>query len=182
MPYVYVIRRINSDSFYAGSTNNFVRRWSEHKKKLRKNSHPTPPLQAAWNKYGESAFEFIVVCECKDTHRTFYEELYLAHANYSCKKRVDEIYPVAREKISAAKKGKPFTDEHKRALSEAKKGGKVSETHREALVEHWNKMFSDTEWVAKRAAKIKERYKDPELREKMRQQALKRWNKNAVCS
>jgi hypothetical protein len=180
MPYIYVIRRTNTDSFYAGSTVDCARRWPEHRKKLRKNTHPTPPLQAAWNKYGEAAFEFITVCECSKELRNFYEELFLAKARYNCKRTVDEIYPAARGKISRAKKGVPLSASHKAALSEAKKGKPASAKQRAKKQEQWSKLFADPEWVAKRSQAIKERYKDPELREKMRQQANQRWSKHAV--
>jgi hypothetical protein len=180
MPYIYVIRRINTDSFYAGSTVDCARRWPEHKKKLRKNKHPTPPLQAAWNKYGEEAFEFLTVCECSTAMRNFYEELFLARATYNCKRKVDEIYPAAREKISKAKKGVALSAAHKTALSEAKKGKPLSAKKQAQVQAQWSKLFADPEWVAKRSQAIKERYKDPELREKMRQQANQRWSKHAV--
>lgn len=180
MAYIYVIQNSVNNKMYAGSTNNHARRWAEHKKKLRKNKHPTAPLQAAWNKYGEAAFVFTIVCKCSEAMRVFYEELFIAHAVYNVKKIVDAVPTVAREKISAAKKGVPLTEAHKKALSEAKRGRPVSETKRAQLNAQWSALFKDKEWVSKRSLAIKERYKDPALREKMRQQALKRWNKNAV--
>jgi len=183
MPYIYVIENKSNGKFYAGSTNNFNRRWPEHKKKLRKNKHPTPHLQASWNKYGEESFSFKVVCECSNEQRTFYEELFIKSATYNVKLKVNSVAKISRQKISEAKKGVPLTEEHKEALSKAKKGVPVSDKKHEQLKQHWKKFFSDEEQVIKRSARIKEKYKDPILREKMRQQAGKRWSKkNAICS
>jgi len=38
-------------------------RWRAHRSKLRSCVHENRHLQRAWNKYGESNFEFNVVCE-----------------------------------------------------------------------------------------------------------------------
>jgi len=176
MAYIYVIRNKQNNKFYAGSTNNFIRRWAEHKKKLRKNKHPTPPLQAAWNKYGEDVFEFIVVCQCSDVNRLAYENLYIAHSKYNCKLTATMLSKAAKGKISAAKKGIPLSAQHKQALSEAKKGRPVSEIKRKQLKDQWAKFNSNTEWIKYRSSKIKERYKDPALREKMKELANRRWS------
>ena len=177
MPYIYVIENKVNSKFYAGSTNNFSRRWSEHKKKLRKGKHPTPHLQASWNKYGEKSFDFKVVCKCSDEQRTFYEELLIKSATYNVKIKVDSVAEISRQKISEAKKGVPLTEEHKKALSEAKLGKPVSNKKHAQLKQQWADLLSNKDWVVKRSTSIKEKYKDPELREKMRQQALKRWSK-----
>lgn len=181
MPFVYVITHNASGKFYAGSTNSYVRRWVEHKKKLRGNRHHTPPLQAAWNKYGEEAFSFSVVCECNDSNRVFYENLFISKAKYNCKEAAEGCGLVAREKISVAMKGKKKTDSHRKALSKAKLGKKLSPEHSAKIKLHWDEKLADKEWVKKRSDAIKERYKDPALREKMRLVAMKRWgNNNAV--
>lgn len=180
MPYVYVITNSVNDKFYAGSTNDPARRWSEHKKKLKRGNHPTPYLQASWNKHGGDNFSFTVVCECSDELRNFYEDLFIAKASYNHKTTSFLVAPCSREKISAARKGMVFSESHKKAISESKKGKPVSETRRNQLQSQWDEFFTDKDWVAKRSESIKERYKDPALREKMRQQALRRWNKNAI--
>jgi len=55
-----IINKIN-DKYYVGSSINIKNRWYHHINKLRKNEHHNPHLQSAWNKYGESNFNFIVV-------------------------------------------------------------------------------------------------------------------------
>lgn len=60
-PVVYWIRNRTNGKFYVGSTTQRYVRWRTHKKKLRAGTHHCRHLQAAWNKYGEKAFEFSVV-------------------------------------------------------------------------------------------------------------------------
>ena len=55
-----IINEINGKQ-YVGSSIDTKRRWHEHKKRLRNNSHNNIHLQRAWNKYGAAAFIFIVV-------------------------------------------------------------------------------------------------------------------------
>ncbi|HEX5125660.1 MAG TPA: GIY-YIG nuclease family protein [Rhodocyclaceae bacterium] len=61
---IYAIRRIGTNDCSIGYSGNIPRRWGEHRRKLRRNKHSNPYLQNAWNKYGEDAFEFIVLEEC----------------------------------------------------------------------------------------------------------------------
>jgi group I intron endonuclease len=60
-----IINRVN-DKFYVGSTVNKKVRFREHRKQLRGNRHHCKHLQAAWNKYGEVKFDFVVVEEVPD--------------------------------------------------------------------------------------------------------------------
>jgi group I intron endonuclease len=60
---IYKILNLKNDKFYAGSTVNFSRRKRWHWWRLRRGDHYNKHLQAAWNKYGESRFVFVVVEE-----------------------------------------------------------------------------------------------------------------------
>lgn len=63
---IYAIVSSESGKVYVGSTaTSFKKRWTEHRAGLRGNYHHNPHLQAAWARYGEGAFEF-VICECVD--------------------------------------------------------------------------------------------------------------------
>jgi group I intron endonuclease len=55
---IYRILNLQTGNFYIGSTNNFKRRWKEHKRKLNSNKHHCIFLQRAWNKYGKKSFIF----------------------------------------------------------------------------------------------------------------------------
>ena len=58
---IYKIINTLNNKFYVGSTNNQYERFRTHRKKLRGCKHHCAHLQAAWNKYGESAFVFHIV-------------------------------------------------------------------------------------------------------------------------
>jgi group I intron endonuclease len=66
---IYLIRNVINGKKYVGSTGSsvgFNRRWMGHKKGLRGDYHYNPHFQHAWNKYGESNFEWIILEECND--------------------------------------------------------------------------------------------------------------------
>lgn len=58
---IYQILNIINNKFYIGHSQDYDVRWWEHERRLRKNRHENPHLQAAYNKYGADAFEFILV-------------------------------------------------------------------------------------------------------------------------
>lgn len=60
---IYKIVNLVNDKFYVGSTTNKKVRFREHRKQLRGNRHHCKHLQAAWNKYGEEKFLFVVIEE-----------------------------------------------------------------------------------------------------------------------
>lgn len=60
---IYKIINLVNNKFYIGSTTNKKVRFRQHRKLLRGNRHHCKHLQASWNKYGESKFEFVVVEE-----------------------------------------------------------------------------------------------------------------------
>lgn len=65
-PVIYWIKNTQNGKFYVGSTYQRYVRWKTHKKKLRSGKHHCHHLQAAWNKYGEDAFEFKVIERVSD--------------------------------------------------------------------------------------------------------------------
>lgn len=60
---IYKISNLVNDKFYVGSTTNKKVRFRQHRKLLRGNRHHCKHLQAAWNKYGEAKFDFLVIEE-----------------------------------------------------------------------------------------------------------------------
>jgi group I intron endonuclease len=65
-PGIYEIVHLASGRRYIGNSRNVSNRFYSHRYHLRNNSHPCPHLQNAWNKYGESAFEFRLIEQCLD--------------------------------------------------------------------------------------------------------------------
>lgn len=58
---IYQILCIPTGKIYIGSAVNLHRRWADHRSALRKGEHENQHLQRAWHKYGERAFEFMVL-------------------------------------------------------------------------------------------------------------------------
>ena len=77
---IYAIRNIINKKVYIGQSNDIEKRFSNHKYELRNNIHFNQHLQKAWNKYGETAFEFFILEECSldklDEKEIYYILLY----------------------------------------------------------------------------------------------------------
>lgn len=129
---------------YIGSTLALKKRWSQHKKDLRKGKHHSQRLQEAWDKYGETIFEFSTLERITDQQLLLsreqhfmdtllpeYNTLKFAGSNLGYKFSAE-----AKARMSEARKGRklpPRTNEHKIKISEAKKGVKMSEATRSKM-------------------------------------------------
>lgn len=87
--YLYIILNTISNKFYLGSTENLKVRKAKHFRDLKNGKHHSVILQRAWNKYGESAFEFIIIETTTD---------YKEREDYLLKNIIDlkDSYNVAR--------------------------------------------------------------------------------------
>lgn len=63
---IYKIINVVNNKFYVGSAVDLKRRKTRHFSELRNKRHPNGHLQAAWIKYGEQSFVFVVVEELPD--------------------------------------------------------------------------------------------------------------------
>lgn len=63
---IYKIINVINNKFYVGSAVDLKRRKTRHFSELRTGKHKNRHLQAAWEKYGEQAFVFVVVEELPD--------------------------------------------------------------------------------------------------------------------
>lgn len=61
---IYIIRDLENNKVYVGSSKNPQNRKYEHFSNLRNNKHKNEHLQNAWNKYGERNFVFEIVENC----------------------------------------------------------------------------------------------------------------------
>jgi group I intron endonuclease len=64
---IYKIINVINNKFYVGSAVDLKRRKTRHFSELRTGKHNNRHLQAAWVKYGEQAFVFVVVAELTDS-------------------------------------------------------------------------------------------------------------------
>jgi hypothetical protein len=109
MPYKKVISGIYLISTprgnkYIGSSNNIYRRWSEHRRNLRRGSHHSARLQAAWEKHaGELRFE--IICECSIDLLEEMEQKYIHEmkASLNTTNYVNNVWcnPETRKKLTA---------------------------------------------------------------------------------
>ena len=116
---VYLIRNTVNGKVYVGSSVNIRARWRQHRSDLKHQKAASCHFQAAWNKYGEQAFEFSILELCCTESVDVVEQKFIDSyeaANWR------HGYNICRE---AGKRGcglKPISDETRRKMSEAKKG------------------------------------------------------------
>ena len=133
---IYKIIHKDSGKYYLGSSKDIQHRWQEHKNELRKNKHCNDYLQSAWNKYGEYAFEFIIVELVDNKNLLTIEQKYLNELksqqnkcyNLNFNARGGDISEYSRTKIKNSEIGKIASDELKKKLSDVHKGIKLSES------------------------------------------------------
>ena len=132
---IYRITHVESGTAYIGrAARNFRIRWINHRSNLRRGVHGNHHLQCAWNKYGEDAFEFIIL-ECIDDLTRLGEREQFWLDTYRTKGPVYNIGTIAdrptlgyihteeaRRKMSEARKGVPLSEEHKRNIGKANRG------------------------------------------------------------
>lgn len=62
---IYKIENLVNGKVYIGQSTDIEKRWIYHRRDLRHNHHRNSHLQYAWNKYGESNFNHVIIEECK---------------------------------------------------------------------------------------------------------------------
>ena len=87
---VYRIVNRTNNKIYVGSTSTlgFKKRWWGHRTRLRANTHWNQHLQNAWNKYGESQFQFEIIETCLPLDCIAREQYYIdtLHPQYNLSK------------------------------------------------------------------------------------------------
>lgn len=133
---IYMIKNLVNGKKYIGQSVDIDTRRRSHFYHLRDGSHRNPYLQKSFDKYGEEAFEFIVLEECPrellDEKEDFYMKKYnsLVEENGYNLMRVEFKHythsKITREKISIANKGKSRSEETRIKISKWHKGRKLS--------------------------------------------------------
>ena len=115
-----IVNKLNG-KYYVGSTNHFWNRWRQHRYSLNRNKSNSKHLQYAWNKYGETAFDFAVIEKIPEESLLLIEQKYLDIAKieqdkcYNTNFLAEKVVFTAemRKKASDLRIGKPLSDEHK---------------------------------------------------------------------
>jgi len=106
---IYIIRNLKNGKFYIGQAVNFHTRWQEHRRTLRLNTHHNIHLQAAWNKYGEKSFKFMVLEYCSIDKLDEREQVQLdshAMSDQCYNIALDATAPMRGRKVSAETRAK----------------------------------------------------------------------------
>jgi group I intron endonuclease len=125
---VYRIRNVVNGHCYVGSAINLVRRWCNHRSRLRSGRHHSKRLQSAWNRYGEASFVFELLIRCAPEDLLFYERRAISvlgshSAGYNCSPDVHMSQlgrhhtAAAREKMSRAAKARRLGAAQRAAIS-----------------------------------------------------------------
>ena len=139
---IYKIEHIGSGKIYIGSAIDIDKRYGEHIRTLRRNTHHNRYLQHAWNKHGESQFVFDVV-ECTSSDILIEREQYYIDTFKVCDRNNGyNIAPTAGnslgikrstetiENIRQSRLGTTLTNEHKENIG---KGVSESQKYRDAM-------------------------------------------------
>jgi group I intron endonuclease len=123
---IYAIHSSINGRTYIGHSSDIRRRWIDHRKGLRRGNHDNPHLQNAWDKYGEEAFEFVVLEECAVEKLLEREQYHLDQYpdNYNCALIAKSMLGYkhtaeTRAKISAARKGSKASPETRAKISKS---------------------------------------------------------------
>ena len=126
---VYTITNTITGKIYVGSSNNIRRRWNVHRYDLRNNKHSNLYLQRTYNKYGVDSLSFEVLVNCSQEFILSEEQYWINMLGTSSSSVGYNLCSVAgttqgfkhssetKLKMSEARKGKPKTEAHKRAMS-----------------------------------------------------------------
>lgn len=135
--WVYAVKNTANGKVYVGSTGmQPSQRFHRHKTALRSGRHKNKEMQKDWNTYGESAFEFELLCETTPESRYDDEQCWIDRmGSYNvCKADPHASLPdTVRKKLSNIHKGRIFSQETCRKLSESHKGRAFSEEHKRKL-------------------------------------------------
>lgn len=179
-----ILNRVNGKR-YVGSAVDIAQRWREHRRGLKAGRHHSRHLQAAWNKHGETAFDFRVLMECEPVDLLREEQ-----AEFDRRPPDYNICPTAgstlgrlhsdetRRKIGASKAGlkmPPRDAEYRAKISAAHKGKAKSPEHLAALQSGRSRRIYTQEQRDKTGASLKvayaegrkDRSRPPEYREKI---------------
>lgn len=142
---VYCIRNIINGKVYIGSAaTSFRHRWNCHRSDLRLGKNRSTLLQRAWNKYGESSFEFTILIICEKHECIKHEQFFINKYDSSNPNIGYNISPTAGSSL----------------------GVKQSEETIKKISENTKKQYANPATRANIIAARKRRFDDPNERKK----------------
>lgn len=194
---VYGIRNLVNCKIYVGSAAvSLEQRFKSHRGSLRAGTHPNEHLQSAWNKYGEKAFEFIILQNCLagecvereqywiDTYKAYDRKLGYNKSPTAGSPLGTKHSPEVRQRYSQAMYKRMEDPEERHKVGNAMRGKKhkpeVRESQRQRSTEMWKDpeirkkiITANTgkkrtpEQIAKIVAANKGKKRSPEIRARM---------------
>ncbi len=145
---IYAIRH-RSGKQYVGSTARWAQRQREHRGRLRAGRHCNPHLQAAWAKYGEDAFEFVVLEIVADLNLLLIREQHWIDATQAYARGYNLLVQ------AGSRRGTPHSPQHRARISAAKAGHIHTEAAKELIREARAKQVMRPEAMAKTHAAVR---------------------------
>ena len=78
---IYMIKNNINNKVYIGQSSDIKKRWKKHIEDLNNKNHHNYHLQGAWDKYGSSNFEFVILEICDKSELDKKEEFYIKKYN-----------------------------------------------------------------------------------------------------
>jgi group I intron endonuclease len=151
---VYLILCIPTGKVYVGSAAGGIRwRISNHLSTLRNGYHDNMYLQRAWNKYGEDAFEFFVMCLCPKEECVSLEQYWIDYYDSTNSKVGYNLAPKAGSML----------------------GYRHSEEGKQKISEHTKRAMSPEEVRTRLRTSSRRRWSDPNARKKSSVASKKMW-------
>lgn len=135
---IYCIKNLINDKVYIGKTNNLKKRWKNHLFVLRANTHSNKHLQVAFNKYGESSFEFSILLSF-----TYFDNDELSKLEIECIKKYKSYINTFGYNKTLGGDGRTHTEESKLL---------IKERHSIPILQYDLKMNFIKEWSSMREA------------------------------
>ena len=148
---IYVIKNIQNNKVYIGSSIDYKRRCRKHYTLLIKDNHPNPHLQSSWNKYGEENFTFELLVKATEENLLNLEYSWILIFNaldrrfgYNIEIPIrNRVLDETKKKISISMTGRTLSDSHKQSISKAFKGKPWSKERRENLGDKFSKKLTN---------------------------------------
>jgi group I intron endonuclease len=138
---IYGIHNLSNNKWYVGQSIDIERRWKHHRFALKNGYHYNKHLLRAWNYYGDSSFEFIVLELCStdelnDKERKWIADLDSHNNGYNqCEGGESPAGRIVPDEVKLAESlarqgtrnpfyGKHHTEQYKKMISERQRGEK----------------------------------------------------------